>query len=589
MVPEKGASIYAIETLTRHILWLGYDRITFRSDGERAVRALIEKTAERLKARGIQVGIDVTPVGDSQAGGLQEAAVQQFKARCRTIWYQAADLHFGGCSKANHEKALRLLPWCVQYAGQLVTRSCKNAEGKTPWTMVTGRREFPRPLIPWGEKVHFIPGGGKSKPGVMPKWEAGIFLSFIEATNEYVIGTPDRIVKSSNAKRMTRMEASDPALFVSIKGTPWKLSESETVGVPQIDIPIRVDMPTAVPESELPRTRSAPPPGLVRRVSFRKDVELARYGFTDGCPGCLSAALGKTPRGHSEGCRTRLEEAMSRDIELGGSSRIEEADARRAGQQSAGASASVGQDLAAGDSVPGPAPLAAGATVPMEQDGLAAGATVPTQGPSEETSMDTGIGQKRGPDPMAEDEPAGRRKKLTKGTDLSALGDLFELSIVDPEDEEFVALVSEAPKLKAKLLRFDDEICTMQVPVPKVHVAEVFCPPRLTTRAPMHGLSPGIAVDLRTGWDLNDERHVAALWRYIKLVKPLVILGSPECKGFSRLQGLNIGKPGYEESLKQGMRHLRLCCEIYEHQMRHGRYFVHEHPWSADSWGTSLW
>ena len=33
MVPEKGASIYAIDTLQRHILWLGYDRIKCRSYG----------------------------------------------------------------------------------------------------------------------------------------------------------------------------------------------------------------------------------------------------------------------------------------------------------------------------------------------------------------------------------------------------------------------------------------------------------------------------------------------------------------------------------------------------------------------------
>ena len=104
----------------------------------------------------------------------------------------------------------------------------------------------------------------------------------------------------------------------------------------------------------------------------------------------------------------------------------------------------------------------------------------------------------------------------------------------------------------------------------------------------MHGLNPGIAVDLRTGWNLDTEEGVRGLWRHLRLVKPLVVLGSPECKGFSTLQGLNRGTEGYRRALAAGIRHLRLCCEIYEYQIREGRYFIHEHPWSASSWGQPM-
>ena len=71
---------------------------------------------------------------------------------------------------------------------------------------------------------------------------------------------------------------------------------------------------------------------------------------------------------------------------------------------------------------------------------------------------------------------------------------------------------------RAKCLNQDFE--RMFVPTPKVHVTEVFSPPRLTRRAPLHGLNPGLAVDLRIGWDLDTEEGVRALWKHLRLVKP---------------------------------------------------------------------
>ena len=131
----------------------------------------------------------------------------------------------------------------------------------------------------------------------------------------------------------------------------------------------------------------------------------------------------------------------------------------------------------------------------------------------------------------------------------------------------------------------------MRIPTPKagrVHVAEDFCPPRFTKRAERLDLNPGIAMDLTVGWDLNDPRHIAAAWRYLKEVKPYLLVGSPECKAFSQLAALNRGKPGYDAALKEGLAHLRITCEMYAYQHRQGRLFLHEHPWAASSWGLKM-
>ena len=183
------------------------------------------------------------------------------------------------------------------------------------------------------------------------------------------------------------------------------------------------------------------------------------------------------------------------------------------------------------------------------------------------------------PDPAEMDiSTRSAKRQLEEDSTMDDLAAFFELEVDSVEDQRFLAFVAGG----------DDLSTGSSSGSKQVDCAEVFCPPRLTERAGLHGVNPGIAMDLRTGWDLNDPRHVEAAWRYIKLVKPLVLLGSPECAPFSVLRGLNQHKPGYAEKLREGMQHLKLCCELYTYQVRCGRFFVHEHPWSASSWGVSL-
>ena len=85
VVPEKGVTPYAVRTMVDHIKVLGYPKVKLRSDGERPIRALLEEVGRELKREGVTVVPDTTPVGDSQAGGLQESTVQQFKNRCRAL------------------------------------------------------------------------------------------------------------------------------------------------------------------------------------------------------------------------------------------------------------------------------------------------------------------------------------------------------------------------------------------------------------------------------------------------------------------------------------------------------------------------
>ena len=93
---------HAVRMTIDHIKLLGYPKVKLRSDGERPIRALLEEVGRELKREGVTAVPDMTPVGDSQAGGLQESTVQKFKNRCRALWTWACELHFGRVPGAGH-------------------------------------------------------------------------------------------------------------------------------------------------------------------------------------------------------------------------------------------------------------------------------------------------------------------------------------------------------------------------------------------------------------------------------------------------------------------------------------------------------
>ena len=67
----------------------------------------------------------------------------------------------------------------------------------------------------------------------------------------------------------------------------------------------------------------------------------------------------------------------------------------------------------------------------------------------------------------------------------------------------------------------------------------------------------------------------------------MLLVGSPMCTAFSTWQRINnrIRDPYVVEAEKRrAVMHLEFCIELYREQLRHGRYFLHEHPAYATSW-----
>ena len=51
---------------------------------------------------------------------------------------------------------------------------------------------------------------------------------------------------------------------------------------------------------------------------------------------------------------------------------------------------------------------------------------------------------------------------------------------------------------------------------PSVHVAEVFSSPGNARHVHRFGLTPGLAFDLRPGWNLNDPARRAKMWSHLQ-------------------------------------------------------------------------
>ena len=126
-------------------------------------------------------------------------------------------------------------------------------------------------------------------------------------------------------------------------------------------------------------------------------------------------------------------------------------------------------------------------------------------------------------------------------------------------------------------------------------IIEVYSPPRVSEVAKKYGITSHGSFDITVNdpddqmpWDLNLKSKRDKVLKIIRECKPSVVIGSPMCTAFSTLQNMNRHKKNEDEwksRMRDAIRHMEFACQIYELQISEGRYFVHEHPMNATSWG----
>ena len=127
-------------------------------------------------------------------------------------------------------------------------------------------------------------------------------------------------------------------------------------------------------------------------------------------------------------------------------------------------------------------------------------------------------------------------------------------------------------------------------------VSEMYSAPRVTDaakRMPNFKVLPGFALDITQKdergipWDFDSVEMRQKARAKVVTEKPMLVVGTPMCTAFSALLALSTAKRDPEAVKRQITRarvHLAFMCELYELQVRAGRYFLHEHPQAATSW-----
>ena len=82
VVLRKGVDPYSIKVLSDMILFTGHKRVILKSDGETSIKALKEAVKNSVN---FNLGVEVSPVGDSRANGEIERAIQMEQGQFRAM------------------------------------------------------------------------------------------------------------------------------------------------------------------------------------------------------------------------------------------------------------------------------------------------------------------------------------------------------------------------------------------------------------------------------------------------------------------------------------------------------------------------
>ena len=85
-------------------------------------------------------------------------------------------------------------------------------------------------------------------------------------------------------------------------------------------------------------------------------------------------------------------------------------------------------------------------------------------------------------------------------------------------------------------------------------------------------------------WDLDKISNRDRAVEYVREKKPAFIIGRPQSNMFSRLQNMNAWAGKRRQQYNEAVGHIRFVFELYQLQVREGRWFVHEHPKDSTSW-----
>jgi hypothetical protein len=531
VLERKGAD--TDETVDRAVAGirdLGYrGRVLIRCDGEPALVALRNAIITALPEGATPVK---TPVAESASNGGIEQAIRTLKGMLR-VHLAALERNVNAKFPSNHPA----LTWLVEHVADVISKYMVGVDGKTAYERLYGRPVREEGLE-FGETLHWRHRPTKDMNVVLDmRWSSGVWLGRKWGGIVHQVYANGKVHEIRGVQRQPRELRWQRESLEVLASTPW-CREPAAPGELRVLPPLAP--PAAGAGRNVPEVAAAPEYNPYR--VFIKLTDLERHGFTAGCRRCILMREGRRAHGikHQDACRDRVEQAL-RDA---GDPRLDRAEARVMEE--------LGRRAAGVEALPPPA----GVEVPPQ------GVELPPGG------VEPGI---------AYASPAERALAMQE-----AARGLDERAAMD-EDEAAEADAAEAADMVMRL--------------GPAAVAELYSPPRVTAALPRQkgssGLVAGSTFDLQKdeagiAWDFTRPSDRKRAWERIREERPFLVVGSPPCTMFSRLQlNLNakkMGKAKWEARRREAEVLLMFAVAVYRLQVREGRHFLHEHPAGASSW-----
>ncbi|MBS94029.1 MAG: hypothetical protein CL799_06265 [Chromatiales bacterium] len=587
VIPHKGTDedSYIVDLVCTDVAWLGHAKLIIKGDNEKALVSLINKALKVLKCQveGLESAMpEHSQEYDSQANGGTEVGIRAVRGLFRTLKL-CLEKRIGRSIPPQHP----ITAWLIEHTAMLITVQVRGADGLTAWARARGRA-FGQKLYGFAECVLWKPpvkGPQHDTEGNMgPRLFPGVFIGYHKTSNSYRVITDDgNLVKTRAMQRLPMENRWDAEKLKNIVVTPWSLRAANA--------PEKVDMGPEVEKHPTPIKDIIANP---RRLKITMKT-LTDHGYTKDCPQCDHIrAFNEAKPGlpHTEACRQRIIESMTATPE--GQARLDQYEARL--HRSATAPLVEPKDVSE-------AAAQAPSTPKTRPD--------PSDAPASSASRRGGSSKDEPTDPATEPDP--HATPVADAND-EKMSDDDESRCPRDSDDEMMHVDPLKPKPPRKE-EPDDDCLTLIAHLGvdtrsyrREHkramrrtVSEVYSPPRVTkvlSKAGRHPLAPGFALDITCidpddgePWDFDrPEKRQKALHR-IRTEKPLFLIGSPMCTAWCAWQKLNAQRRDPEvvrRELTRARLHLGFVISLYHEQLEGGRFFLHEHPWTAASWQEAM-
>ena len=184
----------------------------------------------------------------------------------------------------------------------------RGTDGLTAYQRTKGRTTAGPRLIGFGEMCHFKKRAHEPLTDANDrKWNKGAWIGVDTKTSQYMVWDGDKVAFCRTIARLTDSQKWNSEELAKMRVTPWQMHEAKA--------------PDVVFQERKPDEQAMRPdaPVVPRRMYLKpEDFDGPDgHGFTNGCARCDHARKhghGKSSKPHSEACRKRMMEALSKTI-----------------------------------------------------------------------------------------------------------------------------------------------------------------------------------------------------------------------------------------------------------------------------------